>query len=215
MIMNDFSTLWKIGSISFIDQQKIKFKAVSSDISDRIFNGSERHINSLNQYLYSFLNVSTKVIFKVISIEDSEKEYNSDINSKFSDKYTFTAFPVGEISDGMFKPGVIDIPMVGSNVYACDYNDLLNIFCDKSDSTSIGHLSGYNSIRPSISLDSIFSGHVCILGNTGSGKSTTSRLLIDSIYNKIQSIKHDAKFVVFDLHDDYESIHSEDRKSVV
>lgn len=208
--MNDFSTLWKIGSISFIDQQKIKFKTVSSDISDRIFNGSERHINSLNQYLYSFLNVSTKVIFKVISIEDSEKEYNSDINSKFSDKYTFTAFPVGEIRDGKFKPGVIDIPMVGSNVYACDYNDLSNIFCQKSNSTSIGNLSGYNSIRPTVSLDSIFSGHVCILGNTGSGKSTTSRLLIDSIYNKIELIKKDAKFVVFDLHDDYKGIHSED-----
>lgn len=205
---------WKIGTISYIDQKKIKLQSNESDISDRLFNGNARHINSLNQYLYSFLNVFTKVVLKVVSIEQSEKEYSVSESGKFFDKYTITAFPIGEITENSFNPGVVDIPMVGSNVYACDNDDLNNIFCSSENTTSIGNLSGYDHVRPSISLDDLFYGHTTILGNTGSGKSTTARLLIKSIQRRINSLKKDTKFIIFDLHGDYKNIFEESDNEV-
>lgn len=209
--MNNFSDGWKIGTTSYIDQRQVKFRASSTDISDRLLNGNSRHLNSLNQYLYSFLNISTKVIFKVVAVEESEKTYGPDASNKFSDKYIFTALPLGEIVNRKFQPGVIDIPMVGSNIYACDSDDLLTIFNNYEEGTKIGSLSGYPNIRPTIDLDLLFSGHMAILGNTGSGKSTTARLLIKSIYNQLNnpkkySIKSHAKFIIFDLHGDYKNI---------
>lgn len=200
---------WKIGTISYIDQKKVKLQANQSDISDRLFNGNARHINSLNQYLYAFLNIYTKVILRVVSIEQSEKEYSVGESGKFFDKYVITAFPVGEIIENDFKPGVIDIPMVGSYVYACDDDDLKQIFFNnenKEKNVSIGNLSGYDNVRPNISLDNLFYGHTAILGNTGSGKSTTARLLINSIKNKINLLEEKTRFIIFDLHGDYKDI---------
>lgn len=212
--MTDFRDAWKIGTISYVDQRKIKFRTSSTDISDRLFNGISRHLNSLNQYLYSFLNISKRIVFKVVSIEEVEKAYSQEDSSKFSDKYVFTAFPIGEIVKNKFKPGVIDIPMVGSNVYACDADDLADIFSNhsvpESNKVEIGELSGYQNTKPLINLDDLFFGHMAILGNTGSGKSTTARLLIKLISNHVSNIKDNAKFVVFDLHGDYEYMKAND-----
>ncbi|KGH87567.1 hypothetical protein X350_08235 [Oenococcus oeni S12] len=211
--MTNLGNGWKIGTINYIDQKIVKFNSISTDISDRLSNGNSRHLNSLNQYLYAFLNISTKVVFKVVSIEESEKTYGPEASDKFSDKYIFSALPLGEILNGEYEPGVIDIPMVGSNIYACDVNDLLIIFDNSKNGTEIGVLSGYPNVRPSIDLDQFFSGHMAILGNTGSGKSTTARLLVKSIYNQIKkpksNIKQGAKFIVFDLHEDYKKLFNE------
>ncbi|WEV74497.1 ATP-binding protein [Bifidobacterium sp. ESL0798] len=201
---------WRIGTICYIDQQIIRFRAVTTDISDRLFAGDLRHINSLNQYLFSYLDMSVKVIFKIISVQEDEKPYSKDLGSKLSKKYVFTAIPLGELEGNHYKPGVTDLPMVGSDIFACDDRELKSIFATKQNNTAtIGKLAGYNDVRPEINLDACFQGHMAILGNTGSGKSTTARLLLSRIAEKLcdnTEIKDSALFVVFDLHGDYKVI---------
>ena len=175
---------WRIGTISYIDQKQIKFRAVSTDIADRLLWGQLRHINSLNQYLFAYLNTIEKVIFKVIAIEEYETSYGQNALNKFSDNYVFTATPVGAISYGDYRPGVVDIPMVGSDVYACDEEEL-NILFNCGKRQTFGMLAGYQNIRPSLQLDSFFGGHTAVLGNTGSGKSTTVRLLLSKLMEEI------------------------------
>lgn len=211
MVIRDFNNRdeWRIGTISYIDQRQIKFRAVSSDITDRLLWGQLRHINSLNQYLFAYLNTTEKVIFKVVAIEENEKSYGQNALNKFSDDYVFTATPVGAISYGDYRPGVVDIPMVGSEVYACDEEEL-NILFNCGKGQTFGRLAGYQNIRPSIQLDGFFGGHTAVLGNTGSGKSTTVRLLLsklmEDLVNEQTAIKDGALFVVFDLHGDYKDI---------
>lgn len=211
MVIRDFNNRdeWRIGTISYIDQRQIKFRAVSSDITDRLLWGQLRHINSLNQYLFAYLNTTEKVIFKVVAIEENEKSYGQNALNKFSDDYVFTATPVGAISYGDYQPGVVDIPMVGSEVYACDEEEL-NILFNCGKGQTFGRLAGYQNIRPSIQLDGFFGGHTAVLGNTGSGKSTTVRLLLsklmEDLVNEQTAIKDGALFVVFDLHGDYKDI---------
>ena len=200
---------WRIGTITYVDQKQIRFRAVSSDITDRLLWGKFRHINSLNQYLFAYLNTAVKVIFKVIAIEEYEKPYGHEASNRFLDNYVFSAIPLGAISSGGYSPGVVDIPMVGSDIYACDETELAVLFnCDERQ--SIGQLAGYRNIRPSLELDDLFGGHTAVLGNTGSGKSTTIRLLLSKIMRELvcqkQGIKNDALFVVFDLHGDYKNI---------
>lgn len=215
MIAETSAPGWLIGSICYVDQEKIKFRASLTDFSDRMLNGEPRHINGLNQYLYAYLSTSTRVILRMASVEEAEKPYADDPSSKFSASYIFTAVPLGEIDGPSYVPGVIDLPMVGANVYACDNATLLKVFCGSSGIT-IGTLAGYESVRPSFDINSLFTGHLAILGNTGSGKSTTARLLLDNVAKLMDEggIKNKPLFVVFDLHGDYEFLTGKQRSSV-
>lgn len=202
---------WRIGTIIYVDQRKIRFRAVASDITDRLLWGKFRHINSLNQYLFAYLNTAVKVIFKVIAIEEYEKPYGHEASNRFLDSYVFSAIPLGAISSAGYSPGVVDIPMVGSDIYACDESELAVLFdCDVKH--SVGQLAGYRNIRPSLGLDDLFGGHAAVLGNTGSGKSTTMRLLLNGLMQELvdpdrdHCVKKKALFVVFDLHGDYKKI---------
>lgn len=202
---------WRIGTIIYVDQRQIRFRAVSSDITDRLLWGKFRHINSLNQYLFAYLNTDVKVIFKVVAIAEYEKPYGHEASNRFLDSYVFSAIPLGSINSDGYRPGVADIPMVGSDIYACDESELTVLF-DCAERYSIGQLAGYRNIRPSLELDDLFGGHTAVLGNTGSGKSTTVRLLLSKLMEELVNrdsipyIKKDALFVVFDLHGDYKNM---------
>lgn len=208
MAMNDGVPAlgWLIGTVCYVDQEKIRLRASLSDFSDRMLNGEPRHINGLNQYLYAHLGITTRIVFKVSSVEEAEKPFIDDPSSRYDTSYFFTAVPIGEIEGSRYIPGVIDLPMVGTNVYACDESILMRIFCGRGG-VEVGTLAGYDSIRPTFDIDALFSAHLAILGNTGSGKSTTARLLFDKTACLIEEgneIKKRALFVVFDLHGDYE-----------
>lgn len=62
---------WLIGTICYMDQEKIRLRASRSDFSDRMLDGEPRHLNGLNQYLFSYLSISTKIIFRVTSVEEA------------------------------------------------------------------------------------------------------------------------------------------------
>ena len=197
---------WLIGTICYMDQEKIRLRASRSDFSDRMLNGEPRHLNGLNQYLFAYLSISTKVIFRVVSAEEAERPYSDQPSSRFSTIYIFTATPIGEIEKSTYVPGVVDLPMVGSNVYACDESILKKVFCVR-EGVEIGSLAGYDSVRPTFDIDSLFSGHLAILGNTGSGKSSTARLLLDrvaSLLDAENAFDAEPRFIVFDLHGDYD-----------
>lgn len=110
---------WRLGTISYISQRVIKFKASEMDISDRMCEGEALRLNSLNQYVYAYLNISTRVIFKIVEIEEKEFEYGEEAEAKNYYNYVFTAVPLGEVENFEYLPGVIEIPMVGSYIYAC------------------------------------------------------------------------------------------------
>lgn len=172
---------WRLGTISYISQRVIKFKASEMDISDRMCEGEALRLNSLNQYVYAYLNISTKVIFKIVEIEEKEFEYGEEAEAKNYYNYIFTAVPLGEVENFEYLPGVIEIPMVGSYIYACSSSILNVIFNEGEYGVSLGVLSGYSSVVPKIDIAKFFSTHTAILGNTGSGKSTTARLFLNEL----------------------------------
>lgn len=58
---------------------------------------------------------------------------------------------------------------------------------------------------PQLSVDSLFANHMAILGNTGSGKSTTVRKVLSELLNlKNRNINpNKMNFIIFDLHNEY------------
>lgn len=203
---------WRLGTISYISQRVIKFKASEMDISDRMCEGEALRLNSLNQYVYAYLNISTKVIFKIVEIEEKEFEYGEEAEAKNYYNYIFTAVPLGEVENFEYLPGVIEIPMVGSYIYACSSSILNVIFNEGEYGVSLGVLSGYSSVVPKIDIAKFFSTHTAILGNTGSGKSTTARLFLNELIRQLSDsrfrLKASSSYIVFDLHGDYQDLPS-------
>lgn len=210
-------TDWRIGTISYIDQHTIKVKASATDMLDQVINGEIREIKSLNQYLFSYLSITSKVIFKVVSIEENESYYGKGEEQKSLNQYILRAIPLGQINEGEYHPGVIEIPMVGTNVYTCSGSDLRNLFNDgtEENGASLGNLASYQGIEPYINIDKFYTNHTVIIGNTGSGKSTTARLLLDKYneYFREGRIKENAKVIVFDVHGDYLDFLSQDKEA--
>lgn len=210
-------TDWRIGTISYVDQHTIKIKASATDMLDQVINGEIREIKSLNQYLFSYLSITSKVIFKVVSIEENESYYGKGEEQKSTNQYILKAVPLGQINEGEYHPGVIEIPMVGTNVYTCSGSDLRNLFNDgtEENGASLGNLASYQGIEPYINIDKFYTNHTVIIGNTGSGKSTTARLLLDKYNEYFQEgrIKENAKVIVFDVHGDYLDFLSQDKEA--
>lgn len=201
---------WRIGTLTYIDEYRIQLRSTTEELHDRLFKGSVQSINALNQYVFAYNDMQSQTLFRVMSIGEAEKPYSHDETAKTAREFTITALPIGEIRNDHYQAGVTHLPMVGSNIYACTDEDLHHIFRGSpTDGEEIGSLLGYASIRPNISLDRLLRGHTAILGNTGSGKSTTARLILHKLADQFISvhppINEKARFIVFDLHGDYSS----------
>lgn len=152
------------------------------------------------------------MIFKIVEIEEKEFEYGEEAEAKNYYNYIFTAVPLGEVENFEYLPGVIEIPMVGSYIYACSSSILNVIFNEGEYGVSLGVLSGYSSVVPKIDIAKFFSTHTAILGNTGSGKSTTARLFLNELIRQLSDsrfrLKASSSYIVFDLHGDYQDLPS-------
>lgn len=201
------SVMRKIGIISYVDQRLVKISASESDLADCVVDGDISHINGLDQFLFSYMGISIKVLFKVVSSGLTEHLANYGEASKSHGDITISAVPIGMLQEDKTVSGVFDLPPVGTAVYACDSRLLTKAYCshDVFPPVELGSLLGYEGVRPGISVDSCLSNHVAILGNTGAGKSTTVRLWLSEISEQFEReyLNPRAKVVVLDVHGDY------------
>lgn len=97
--------------------------------------------------------------------------------------------------------------MISEDVYLTSMGDLEKLFYSDSEALTIalGELST-NDYLPRINIDKLFTTHTSILGNTGSGKSTTIRKLLSELV-RLQERNVDINklnFVIFDIHNEYQ-----------
>ncbi len=161
-----------------------------------------------------------KFIYQILSLYELEKPYDNEQElSKFSEKAYFEAIPLGEILDDGFHFGLSRFPMIGADVFQTVRKDIDTIFYlnDVKLSISLGYLSSHQEYSPRFSLDKLLTHHLSILGNTGSGKSTTVRKLLYEVYESAIRDKIDidsTNFVIFDVHDEYASLPSNHTQSI-
>lgn len=199
----------KVGIIAYLDYQTVKVSATEDDLLDQVRGGDVSHINGLDQYLFVYLGTRRKVLLKVVSSGLSEHAMGFGEVGKVSESVTIYTIPLGTIVDRKIHSGISDLPPVGSAVYSCSSSELQVVFClEHRCDLRLGDLLGYQNIKPSFSVDCLLSNHTAILGNTGAGKSTTTRLLLSQIRKAFVSgkLRRDAKVIVLDVHGDYSRI---------
>lgn len=115
---------------------------------------------------------------------------------------------VGEIENNNFIPGVSSKPSFASNVRIVNKDELALILgpqeIEDSDHIYLGKSSIYNGYKINVGVNSFFSNHFAILGNTGSGKSCTFARIIQNIFTKSKYLPVNSSIFVFDAYGEYE-----------
>ena len=101
-----------------------------------------------------------------------------------------------------FHRGVTRYPRSGDRVFAVGDSDLAQVFAtDARPHIEIGTVYPTKSVRAALFIDQMLSGHFALVGSSGTGKSTTTALILHKIIDKAP----EGHIVVIDPHGEYDS----------
>lgn len=90
---------------------------------------------------------------------------------------------VGERTGDQFERGVGQYPTTDDEVHLVTHNDLNIIynFENEVNSITVGHISSSESLPANLDMNKLITRHCALLGSTGSGKSNTVTVLLESL----------------------------------
>lgn len=112
---------------------------------------------------------------------------------------------LGEFNNNYFIPGIIRKPKLNSDVRLVSTEELdILLSSNDNESFSFGDSVLYDR-KLNINIDSLFSNHLAIFGNTGSGKTYGVAKMIQSLFDNPNNIALNSAILLFDTHGEYHS----------
>lgn len=141
--------------------------------------------------------------FNVI-FEDSNKKILGEIE-EIDNGVAKIAF-LGEYHDGKFYSGIIRKPSFSSNVRIINKDELAELVGDNDPKSMLLGLSPlYNDYPIKINIDDMFSNHIAIFGNTGSGKTYGVSRLIQNLFLLKDKAAFNSNIFIFNNTDEYDN----------
>lgn len=127
-----------------------------------------------------------------------------DINSESVDiKF------LGEFTDRVFSTGIVKKPSLDSRVRMINESELqLIIGTKKAGNFALGFSPLYNNYPIYTSIYEMFSNHLAILGNSGSGKSCGVARIIQNVFTNPEMAVYNANLIFFDAYGEYKNAFS-------
>lgn len=216
-MLNDF---YKIGQVIEVKGQKLRIRVFENKNSNvLIYMGQVIK----NVSVGSFVKIPkgySNIIGKI------EGEYIQEItNQNTKDRFTKESETIdriievsilGVLSNNRFKRGLIDIPLVFSDVYILLNDEVQKIFefsKNKKDAICIGAINDYKEEKLYVDTSSLFASHIGIFGNTGSGKSNTLAKIYTECIGKYEGTKGFSKsrFIFIDFNGEYGNAFTTDK----
>ncbi len=125
---------------------------------------------------------------------------------------------LGEIKAGGFVRGVNEYPIVGDDVWVAASGDFESIFGSfdqllsgsiHPQSFTLGTFALNRDFKVKVLGTELFSKHVAVLGNSGSGKSVTTAKILQEVLEFDQ-----AQIVLFDMHGEYRQAFSDEEGQI-
>ena len=158
---------------------------------------------------YVKLNVSLIDLNNIINIylylEDSDKKIVGEVEDVKDNVLKVSL--LGEINNKRFVFGVAKKPKFDAKVYIVPTDEVKYIIgmsdYNERDYLYIGESPIYDTIPLGVSINSFFSNHFAIFGNTGSGKSCGVARLMQNLFNKKDVVAYRANMIIFDAYGEY------------
>lgn len=146
--------------------------------------------------------MSTNIMNMHVIFEDDKKKILGEVEDTGSDiiKIRF----LGEIVDGKFVGGVIRKPTFNSTIRMISKEEVgLILGDDTASSFVIGESPLYDSHPISVDINDLFSSHMAIFGNSGSGKSCGVARLLQNVFENQKLLPFRSNFFIFDAYGEY------------
>ena len=165
-------------------------------------------------------NITVKIDFDVakygslmnvhVVFEDGIKKVVGEIIKVTTNELTIGI--IGEMGENIFVPGITAKPSFASTIRVVNKDELSLILgpADVSDADHLylGKSSIYNGYTINVGVNSFFSNHFAILGNTGSGKSCTFARIVQNVFTTSKYLPVNASIFVFDAYGEYKTAFS-------
>ena len=208
----------KIGKVISIEHDKFKIK-LSSEITTNSLNisGEIYYFGNIGGYVKIKNSLNEWIICEIISIFSNDYNIKNQYDALHNRE--IIAKPIGSISpkNNTFQLGISIFPSIYSNVEIIafeDMNHILSTACNTNDNKNNNNKQEHSQINigisknlinypVNISIDKLFNIHSAILGNSGSGKSSTISTILQSIIEKKDFSAKGAKIIIFDVNGEY------------
>ena len=157
---------------------------------------SEAHVEINKQ------NMTTNIMNMHVIFEDASKKIVGEVIDISNN--TIKISLLGEITDNKFYNGVIRKPSIDSIVRIISKDELECLLGTKTPNTfQIGFSPLYDNYPISIDVNSLFSNHLAIFGNSGSGKSCGVARIIQNLFMDPNIKPYKSNFFIFDAYGEY------------
>ena len=125
------------------------------------------------------------------------------------DKEIIECVLVGEFINNTFTSGITHKPSGSSSIRLVNKEEVFLLVgkqeFDSKESIYLGKSLTYDGFNVSANIDNLFSNHFAILGNTGSGKSSTVSRLFQNLFYRKNNRPVNARIVMFDVYGEYKN----------
>ena len=123
-----------------------------------------------------------------------------------STKTTLKINIVGEIKNNTFLPGISSKPSYRSTVRIVNMDELALILGPMEptiNEVTLGYSNIYQNYKINVNINSFFSNHFAILGNSGAGKSFSVSRILQNIFADSKKSPTGAHVIMFDAYGEY------------
>lgn len=146
--------------------------------------------------------VATNLMNMHVIFEDEKKKILGEVEDISEDiiKVHF----LGEIVNGKFLGGVIRKPTLSANIRIISKEELgLIVGQNTPGSMLLGTTPLYDNFPVYVDVNDLFSNHMAIFGNTGSGKSCGVARLLQNVFRNPNLPPYRSNFFIFDAYGEY------------
>ncbi len=208
-MLNDF---YKIGQVIEVRGQKLRIRVFENRNSNvLIYQGQVIKNVSVGSFVKipkGYSNIVGKIEGEYIQeVTNQNNKHRFTKESETIDRIIEVSI-LGVLSNNRFKRGLIDIPLVFSDVYILLNDEVQKIFefaKNKEDAICIGAINDYKEEKLYVDSSTLFASHIGIFGNTGSGKSNTLAKIYTECIDKYKANKgfSKSKFILIDFNGEY------------
>lgn len=191
-----------IGRVNYVSFDRLSFEISDFDSLEFNQDGSFYFTKGILDFVTIVNKQNDKFIYQVEKLEDKEQILSRDENAKFSYTANVWATPIGVIKENNIHFNLKTYPFLQNEVYLTSRDEFEIIFNQaKPHAVNLGQIG--EQFNANIDINKLLTYHSAILGNTGSGKSTTIRQVLSEIrkQNTVNLHVH-----VLDVHNEYENL---------
>jgi len=207
-----YNSVFRIGDVYSVDGRTVKIRVdKNKNSSHLIYKGALIKNVSVGSYvkiLKGFIPIIGKVESEYI-VEDKEPIEKDYQDAAKNIGRSLIVKLIGFLENGQYYRGVNELPLIDNECYMLTKAefDLIHSFGGKQDEyIRIGTLSNDPLVPIQLGIGRLFSSHIGIFGNTGSGKSYTLSKLYRQLfvhYTGNQQFKNNSRFLFFDFNGEY------------